>query len=529
MPVNVGRPSGTANTFSNNAKTLLESELLETNKLLKNVEVQYGNRSIVDTLSKFQKYPVTFAEKILGQTLTPDQKKILRMLHTPPYRLMVSASHSVGKTFICAIAVIHFFFTFKDSITLTTAPTTRQVTEAMWRNIRDLNKVNRNVYRGAYAPKMELSDTHFAMGFVPNDADALNGLHSKSGHLLLVFDEAVGIPKPIWEAAHGIDNEEVRWVCIFNPTDTTSHCYSEWQTDHWHKMVISSMNHPNIIAELEGKSPPFPGAIRLQHFDELIKKWSQPIKAGAIKAGDIEWPPGSGQWLRPSPVAQSRLLGLWPSDSVDSLWNSSALEDAFNVSKQFEADDELVIGVDVARGGEDYSCIHVRYGNVSIEHERRNGLDTIELSGLVERIAQHYAQKFEKSIHNVIINVDITGIGAGVYDYLKMREMNVYDWNFGQKAFEIDKYSNFRSQIHFDLAERADNGQLDLTQMDDDIKEKIRSQSLGLRYTYDKMGRRVLEMKNLTKKRIGVSPDDLDAIALAYLNETPAITVTVSS
>ena len=51
--------------------------------------------------------PVEFAREVLKiDTLTPEQENILRMLHEPPYRVLVPSAHDVGKTFIAAVAAV---------------------------------------------------------------------------------------------------------------------------------------------------------------------------------------------------------------------------------------------------------------------------------------------------------------------------------------------------------------------------------------------------------------------------------------
>lgn len=524
----VGRPKGTYKDFNSRARSHLTKKLKDANPLFRysNTSPEANLYRRFKGLQKYQNDPVAFCHDMLKVRLWEKQIEVLEALNKPPHRVLCAASHAVGKSFLSACYVLFTFFCFPDSITITTAPTQRQVEDVLWRQIRDLNIIEPAVFRGSHKPRMEIAKPWYAMGFTPNSGDALQGIHPKSGTMTIIFDEAVGINREIFEACSGLDNDDVRWLCIFNPTTTACQAYSEWQSGYWENIRISGVDHPNIFAELNGQPPPFPGAIRLKHLDELIRKWSEPVQ-GKSQATDLEWLPGSGEYLRPGTLAQSRCLGLFPTASLDTVWNSSSIEYALNVEQELDDEGEIEFGVDVARQGDDYSVIVVRKGKTCLDIQRRNGLLTQELAGEIKQLAEEYAKKFGINKKSILMKIDVTGIGWGVYDFLDAENYNVIDIDFGARAIENDKYPNKRCEIHFNVAEKAQDQLLDLSRIPEDLKAIVRKQALGMQFEFDEKGRRKLEAKKITKRKLKMSPDDLDAIALAFYEDIETISVTI--
>ena len=72
---------------------------------------------------------------------------------------------------------------------------------------------------------------------------------------------------------------------------------------------MSVPDRPSLSAEARGGRPPFPSAIRLARVDELLRQWCRPVSAAEVKKSDVEWPLGSGEYLRPGPIAEARPVG----------------------------------------------------------------------------------------------------------------------------------------------------------------------------------------------------------------------------
>lgn len=516
----MARNVGTSRTFSKLAKNYVDEKIRQSSPLL-------ASNSGKDKYRKFEKYqqePCKFARDVLKVKLWSKQEDILNSLTIPPYRTLCAASHAVGKSYVSAISVLWMFFCFPYSITVTTAPTNRQVSTVLWGLLRELNTIDKSVFIGTTATRMEINKRWYALGFTPSSGDALNGIHSDSGNMLVVYDEATGIDPEIWEATRGLDNDQTRWLCIFNPTSTSSQVFSEWNSPEWKKIRISSTEHPNILAELNNQPAPYPGAIRLKHFDELLRKWSTPTQ-GTPTSEDLEWPPNSGKFITPGNLARSRCLGLFPTTSIDSVWNYIALQRALEKQEVNSESLEIIASLDVARGGDDYSVFGIRQGNCVLDLQRRNGLLTNELFGEMKTFLSEWSKVLGVNAKSIETRIDVTGLGGGVTDLLSADRYNIIPVDFGSRAIEDDKYANKRAELHFSVAEKALDNAVDLSRIDEELIENIKRQATGVLFEFDVKGRRILESKKATKRRLKMSPDELDAIALLYYDEISTITV----
>jgi hypothetical protein len=176
------------------------------------------------------------------------------------------------------------------------------------------------------------------------------------------------------------------------------------------------------------------------------------------------------------------------------------------------------MGCDVARFGDDFTAIHVRRGSVSLHHESHNGWDTVQTAGRLKDMANEWGQYAGMNARDIIINIDDDGVGGGVVD-------NAGDYNFcplsaANKAVMEERYPNRRSELWFAVAERATEGRLSLARIPAEIRREMRRQAMAPTWKLDSDGRRVVEPKQDTKKRIKRSPDDLDALNLSYAPAT---------
>jgi hypothetical protein len=462
-------------------------------------------------VSSYADDPVGYAEDVLGVRWWAKQQEIARALLTPPYRVLVKACHSVGKTHLGGGLVNWWFDSFNPGLTLTTAPTDRQVQDLLWKEVRGQRR-QRGGFPGPRVSRLESSPEHFAHGFTARDADAFQGHHSE--HSLIVFDEAVGVAATFWEAAESMFPHAAghAWLAIFNPTDTSSQAYQEELTGNWHVIAMSALEHPNIAAELAGFPPPYPAAARLDWLNDRLKSWCTPVN-GKPKATDVEWPPSSGQYLRPGPIAEARLLGRWPSQSTNGVWSDGAWSEAEQRDSP-EPDEMPEIGCDVARFGDDFTSIHARRGAVSLHHESANGWSTAETAGRLKMLANEIARPRGVDPRKVPVKIDDDGVGGGVTD--QKGEYNFIGVSGASKPKDQEGYPNLRSELWFALAERAVDGNLSLALLPAETRRELRRQAMAPTWKLDAQGRRVVEPKDETKKRIKRSPDDMDALNLAY-------------
>jgi hypothetical protein len=105
-------------------------------------------------------------------------------------------------------------------------------------------------------------------------------------------------------------------------------------------------------------------------------------------------------------------------------------------------------------------------------------------------------------------------VGGGVVD--QADGYNFVPISGASKAIFAENYPNRRSELWFAVAERANDGRLSLTNLPDTVRRELRRQALAPTWRLDSQGRRVVEPKDETKKRLKRSPDDMDGLNLAY-------------
>lgn len=487
--------------------------------------------------------PLGFFRDVLKiEVVWERQGEIACKLLEPPYRVLVPSGNECGKTLISAAIVLWWFCTRSPAIVVTTAPKFDQVKDLLWKEVRTLaRRAKLNLPFMPRACRIERAADDFAVGVTANDSTSFQGHHGPN--ILFVVEEATGVEGQFFEAIETMFSPPGHAIlAIFNPTDVSAHVYREYKQatsprgmKSWNVVRMRADEHPNIIAELKGESPPIPHAVRLASFERRLIKWSQ-LVAGEPKATDIQWPPAWAkeycertkqppQWYRPGPIAEARLLGRFPSSSTYSVWGDGDWQAACRVGLDplpLPLNTLPEIGVDVARGGADFTAFHVRCGPCSIDHSEFNGQDlnaTMDRCRKLAKKAAAFANKLRPSPvdeFRIPIKVDDDGLGGGVVDVLRADGYAVVGIKAATKAVATEDYPARRDELWFTVAEMARCGELDLSRLSVETLDTMQTQALAPLYRLDSKGRRVVEPKDETKKKIGRSPDSLDAMNLAY-------------
>ena len=160
-----------------------------------------------------------------------------------------------------------------------------------------------------------------------------------------------------------------------------------------------------------------------------------------------------------------------------------------------------ILGVDVARFGDDRSVIFPRQGLLAFPPEIYLGLDNMAF-------ADRIAHKIDVWRPDAVF-ID-AGAGSGVIDRLRQLQYDVVEVHFGGRPSD-DRYFNKRAEMWFNMAEWLKAGG-----SIPDIKEL--KQDLGApTYDYHPSSNKIqLESKDDIKERLKVSPDLGDALALTF-------------
>jgi len=160
-----------------------------------------------------------------------------------------------------------------------------------------------------------------------------------------------------------------------------------------------------------------------------------------------------------------------------------------------------VLGVDVARFGDDASVIFPRQGLVALPPIKMRNADGIQGAGAVARRALDWKA-------DAIFVDDTGGWGASWIDHLRTLGQAPIGVGFSSRPND-PRYDNKRTEMYFDLVQWIKNGGAL-----PDVPELVAALS---QTTYSFRGDRLLlEPKEQVKARLGYSPDDADALALTF-------------
>jgi hypothetical protein len=515
-------------------KTKAEAEL-ELRRRRRERETALDARRVV-----WRSQPEVYAKERLCLNLTAEQIEILySILHNR--RTAVKAHHSLGKTFVAAIAALWWIDAWPAHISYITAPTWGQalgLTFKQAKRMAMLNKLDFDILdSGVIRDKDRFRQTErFVKALNAENGEGFQGEHTAP--ILVIIEESVGVPGYIFDASEGLmTHPECRILEIANPTDEATKFGEHCELPTYEVFSYSALDHPNIEAELHCKNVPFEGAVRLQWLCEMLDKEcevvdtkdadcfefytvpdireavnGQPIPVDAIKV-----------WYKPTAFFQGRVLGEFPTEASDKVIPSGWLKSLPPI--EINKEHRVQLGCDVARFGNDRTTIFSRIGSVSMRAKELRKFDTIAIADSIEDEAKELAKTLETSdqYKSFYINIDVTGgLGAGPYDLLKSRGFtNVIGVNSSESAHDAELYRNKRSELWFDVRDRAKDKNLDLSRLPMEIRRKL-IKELGTPLYKVMGGKKVVEDKAETKKRLGVSPDLADGFNLSYY-ESPNV------
>jgi hypothetical protein len=186
---------------------------------------------------------------------------------------------------------------------------------------------------------------------------------------------------------------------------------------------------------------------------------------------------------------------------------SGLVHDARKAVVEPQPQDALILGVDVARYGEDESVIAIRRGRTATEEAWRvfKRLDTME-------VAARVAGEIERLRPDAVF-IDDSGVGGGVVDRLQQLGHDVFPVNFGGRPDGLTKIktANKRAEMWVRMREWLAQGQVSIP---DDRALEV--QLTSVEYKHDANNAILLEKKEDMRRRGLPSPDRADALALTF-------------
>ena len=297
--------------------------------------------------------------------------------------------------------------------------------------------------------------------------DAYAGVHNWDG-VMLIFDEASGIPDSIWSVSDGFftENTPHRFHIAFsNPRRNTGYFYEAFNS----KRAFWRTN--NIDArDVEGTDKNL--------YQRIIDEY------------------GADSYQ-----ANVEVYGQFPSEGDDQFIPVNLIDDAMKRPRQKDETAPIVIGVDPARFGSDATVIAVRQGRDIIDIKRLRGADTMEVVGHVIDAIEEYKP--------ALTVIDEGGLGAGVVDRLKEQRYKIRGVNFGSKAKNQIMWGNKRAEMWGAMRDWLKTGSVPTDRF-------LKSDMIGPKTKPDSKGTLFLESKKDMRSRGLASPDAADAIAVTF-------------
>jgi len=171
--------------------------------------------------------------------------------------------------------------------------------------------------------------------------------------------------------------------------------------------------------------------------------------------------------------------------------------------RDLEARGARIIGVDPAEYGDDDTAIIFRQGRVASDLLRVHGKSPMEIVGIVARMADRLGDIDA-------INVDSTGLGAGIVDRLIELGYPANRIMVGESAIDDVQYARRGDEIWGEMRDWLG----DLCQIPDD--EVLRGDLIARTYSYDSSRCIKLTPKEKLKAESKKSPDAGDALSLTF-------------
>lgn len=407
----------------------------------------------------------------------------------PPemYKLAIASGRGIGKSALISWLVIWMMATQPGSTTIISANTDTQISDitfgelGKWLSLSIVSflftETQKNIspaewYAEALRKDIKLNQTYYyASGKLwdEDNASSFAGVHSDIG-MLVIFDESSGIPTTIWDVTQGYFTDKTIyrfWLTFSNPRAGSGGffdvCTKEelgWNVRHINSLDVPEMDHAPLEA--------------------IIAKYGSDSDEAAVE-----------------------VYGQFPRQGDRQFISRAIVEEASRRTlERYDSDEPLVMGVDIARFGQDSTVFCFRQGRDarSIPAQEFKGLDNMQI---VDKLLQAI------HTHNPAAIFIDSGAGTGVIDRMKQLQYKVHEVIFGSMS-GIPAYYDHRTEMWARLRDWLRGGMIP---NDRNIKDQLCNPEKELigRETKEK-----LESKEKMKKRGIKSPDFGDALAITF-------------
>jgi hypothetical protein len=410
-----------------------------------------------------------------------------------------TVTRNTGKDAFAAWVILWFMTTRPYAKVVCTAPTNRQLADILW------SELSKWLRKSALTDEFILQKDKMFHFSAPKEwwcravspsvkaskedqAETLAGFHGD--HLLIVVDEASGVPDPVFIPLEGaMTQEDNIALMIGNMTQGSGYFYDShfhpilsksWERLHW-----DSRNSSNVKAGF---------------VNYMAQKYGENSNVFAVRVkGD-------------PPVEDETVV-------IPLSWGIQCVGNEVTVAE----DEPKYGGVDVARFGDDVSILMPRQGLKIFPWETFRGMNTIDLAGFVGRFLE------EENLEGV--GIDEIGIGAGVVDWLMKHVKDarrVFGVNVSSKAIHPEQFSRLRDELWWRMREKCMKKLYSFPDLTVEIGgttlnlgHELANELSGPHYEFEG-GKIKVESKKRMKLRGIPSPNIADALGLTEYFHTTA-------
>lgn len=445
--------------------------------------------------------PIGWAVQRARVEVWSKQREILEAVRDEP-RVAIRSCHSAGKSFTMGLLTCWWLdaFPIGEARVISTAPTSKQVDAVLWNEINGHH--GRLGLRG-HTNKREWYFGKFLAGLGRKPPDhveaAFQGLHAR--FLLVLLDEAYGIPKHLWDEASSLaSNENSRMVAVGNPDGSGEFEEICKPGSGWKVIHISYKHTPNFTGE--------PVSSRLREM-LISEAWVEDRRR---------------KWGEQSALFQSKCEGNFP--TVGSPWQVIPPQWATQCRwLELPEDGEVEAGVDVG-GGNDRTVVTVRRGPVVLHISEFIDPDPVQTVGQVALTLREWKVK--------TVKVDSIGIGWGLYGHLRalsrrhfpqsadvVHDANVVPINVSLPPTlgNEERFLNRRAEMWWDVGrEHSRLRRWDFSRLPEELQDTLIHELTMPEYKIlDSRGRVQIQAKKEIIEKFGVSPDVAESVLLAFV------------
>lgn len=407
------------------------------------------------------------------------------------YQSAIASGRGIGKSSFVAWINLWMMSTRLGATCINTANTEAQLKSRTWAELGKWHTLSINShwfertalslrpwpwFESALKTQLKVDTGYYyaqAQLWSEENPDAFAGAHNMAG-LLLIYDEASGIPENIWTVSEGFFTEPILdryWLTFSNPRRNTGafyECFNKFR-DYW--------KHKNIDSRtVEGTDK--------DKLNEIVTKHGEDSDAARIE-----------------------VKGQFPRQGDTQFISRDLVENACFRDLVADEGAPLIMGVDPARYGNDKTVIRFRQG--------RNGrvVKPIKMKGADNMLVANTCADLINKFSPDAVCID-AGNGTGIIDRLRELGFTVHEVWFGSSA-EDEEWANKRTELWARVRDWLGGACID---EDTDLKDDL----VGPNYKFQgKSDKLMLESKEEMKRRGIPSPDDADALACTFAVSPP--------